>query len=130
MWRMLGRRQHPPPSKWVNVLMPRPTVFDPDFVDEFKSVARLRKQDPDRCWVWDAKSVELSTYPKYKTVEVHRLSQVAYNEQFTSDKPYALHSCHNKWCWNPKHLRAGNDQQNKEDQRKPKWVNGINPNTV
>lgn len=50
-----------------------------------------------------------------RTHRAHRLScQYVYGPAPTG-KPMVLHSCHNRWCVNPRHLRWGSHQENMDD---------------
>ena len=49
------------------------------------------------------------------SVTCHRAAFVLSGGKFTLDKTYVLHSCHNRKCCNPAHLRAGNAKDNVKD---------------
>ena len=83
---------------------------------------KVEIKSENECWNWTA-SLMTSGYGQFglngKMVSAHRLSWIlANNCNFSSDKPYCLHSCHNPSCVNPKHLRAGSPQDNMNDKVK------------
>jgi len=74
------------------------------------------------CWNWTASTFKDNGYPQIvdfssgKRVN-RRGNRVAYelfNGPIPSNKSI-LHSCHNKLCVNPKHLRIGTHQDNMDD---------------
>lgn len=82
---------------------------------EFMDNYRLKT---DECILWSrghyVNGYGSVTYNGRKT-RVHRLSlalTVGDNE-----KMYALHSCGNRNCYNPKHLRWGNQRENMQDKK-------------
>lgn len=97
----------------------KPEPFDDDhFMNDFRWAASQRGNilaDLDTCWRWDEKSVAENNYAYYRSVAVHRLSQVTFNGPIPEDKPNVLHSCSHPWCWNPAHLRPGTDRDNAND---------------
>jgi hypothetical protein len=71
------------------------------------------------CWIYNGK-VDKSGYAnvhlKGVKVAIHRLS---YRNHFKVDPGYnvVMHTCHNKLCWNPEHLKLGSHKENANDYR-------------
>ncbi|MDQ1317135.1 MAG: hypothetical protein QG588_786 [Candidatus Poribacteria bacterium] len=70
------------------------------------------------CWEWTAKSIRGHGYGficiNQKKISAHRLSyEMAYGK--IPDDLLVLHSCNNKKCVNPAHLRVGTNQDNADD---------------
>jgi hypothetical protein len=53
-----------------------------------------------------------------KSTRVNRLALIKTAGEPPEDKPYALHSCHNRICFNPRHLRWGDNTENQADRIK------------
>jgi len=71
----------------------------------------------DDCWIYKSKS---KTYPSFRGKHVHRIvAEIKYGEipKFNDDgmKIVVRHSCNNKQCVNPNHIRLGTVQQNAFD---------------
>ena len=80
---------------------------------------RIRKNsvlNTDGCWVW-AKSTNSSGYGQLivggKHWTAHRYSLSCVREVKSSD--IVRHSCHNKKCCNPEHLKVGSHKDNYRD---------------
>jgi hypothetical protein len=55
-------------------------------------------------------------YKTTKPILVHRVSiMIASGELINSDKPFVLHGCDNRRCYNPDHLRVGTWRDNSQD---------------
>ncbi len=65
------------------------------------------------CWIWLG-HIHPSGYGKHGNRLAHRLSYELYVEPIPDGK-YILHSCDNKLCVNPSHLRPGCHQENMKD---------------
>ena len=81
---------------------------------DFQEVARVRRGAPGWCWVWDQSSFRRKSYGVFQMEGVHRLSCETTHGTPTPGQS-ALHSCDHKWCWNPDHLRWGDQKDNSGD---------------
>ena len=70
-----------------------------------------------KCWVWTA-GLYNDGYGQFFLMGIgrraHNVSFILAGGTF-SDGPLVLHSCHNRKCVNPTHLRSGTNKQNSED---------------
>lgn len=72
----------------------------------------------NECWNWIPKPHKTGYSHfrvKNKIYKGNRIAWIITNGDIPEDKPYILHSCHNKRCCNPNHLRAGTQQENMDD---------------
>lgn len=58
-----------------------------------------------------------------RNMPVHRLALLTMIGNPPIDKPYSIHSCKNKNCFNPRHLRWGDQQDNCNDKVKDGTTN-------
>lgn len=88
---------------------PRPTVLQ-----------RMRKYQvaPDGCWEWQGSRDE-SGYGLIaiggRTRRAHRVSFEIHRCVAIGSEHHVLHSCNNRRCMNPEHLRTGTHQENMAD---------------
>jgi len=100
--------------------------FSDEILIQFRNAARDKMGDPDECWAWPGKSYFENKRPKYYGHLVSRLSCEALGgKPITKLKPFVLHSCEKRWCWNPDHLRPGTHEDNMLDRgrvQEARWV--------
>ena len=72
------------------------------------------------CWKWKGRLVRGYGYISTKcfgSQRAHRVSYIIHKGQIP-DGLFVLHSCHNKFCTNPEHLRVGTNKDNMRDKCK------------
>ena len=88
----------------------QPRTFEIRFWKNIK-----KKED---CWIWQGKTYN-GGYGKItiegKSLLVHRLAYELYNAKKIPEDRMVLHSCHNRDCINPEHLRLGTHTDNMRD---------------
>ena len=82
-----------------------------------------RDQGADGCWIWTAGKFKTGYgqvgRPNAKgTMSTHRAAFFLTGGEVTKEASCVLHSCHNRACVNPAHLRAGSYQDNVDDMHK------------
>ena len=88
-------------------------------------LSRIRVGGPNECWIWTG-ALKWSGYGffwvkkdgKKKMVLAHRFAYALCRGGFPSRPLMVLHSCHNRKCCNPKHLRSGLAKENTRDMLK------------
>jgi hypothetical protein len=77
--------------------------------------------DSSECWLWEAFISPHNGYGQAswagRTVRVHRLVYALFWGVVLSSREFLLHSCDNRACCNPWHMRVGTHLQNMEDMR-------------
>jgi len=71
----------------------------------------------DGCWEWKGCRNELgygTLWDDGRMKKAHRVSYEVYVGAIPDGKK-VLHSCHNRWCVNPGHLRTGTQKENVRD---------------
>jgi hypothetical protein len=74
--------------------------------------------DDAGCWIWQGSTSHRGYgYLRncYEHISAHKAAFLLHGGVLTSEKPFVLHSCHNRKCINPQHLRAGNAKENSSD---------------
>lgn len=72
--------------------------------------------DPRTCWEWQASLIDGygGFWYKGKTFRSNRFAYLMFNGELEKGKD-VLHSCNNRKCCNPNHLRLGTNQENVND---------------
>lgn len=92
--------------------------------------ARVRISEPDECWEWQQSLIY--GYGKftfrYKTYRAHRVAYELVRGPIPDDL-VVMHTCDNRKCCNPAHLRLGTQLENIQDctrkgRRRPTGVKG------
>jgi hypothetical protein len=87
------------------------------YEERFWSKVDVREQD--ECWEWQGYTPLNSygraslTVGKTRLQQAHRVAYYFANKRLPSQ--YVLHSCDNKPCCNPNHLREGTAKENSQD---------------
>lgn len=73
------------------------------------------------CWGWkgyiNKKGYSILSNRYLKEDKAHRISYIIHKGEIPSGY-FILHSCHNKYCTNPDHLRVGTHKENMKDKVK------------
>ena len=81
--------------------------------------SHVKETDPEKCWNWNGESRDY--YPrmnvKGRAITAHRVVYELFHGPLPKDLPYVLHSCDNRGCINPNHLRPGTQRDNMIDKR-------------
>lgn len=79
--------------------------------------SKVDKRGPNECWPWRANCDRLGygrfTYTRQKHVTAHRMAFFLTHGHWP--EPACLHSCDNRPCCNPAHLREGTHTDNMQD---------------
>jgi hypothetical protein len=87
------------------------------------SLLKRRRETPDGCWEWTG-SIGLQGYGQYRTEEtslyVHRVAYELYVGRIP-DEMVLHHTCHNRRCFNPTHLKPTTRANHLRIHRCPAW---------
>ncbi len=79
----------------------------------------VNKQGDKGCWIWTGNI--RGGYGRFSiggwAIPSHRYSYELHNDVKLSDADLILHSCHNRICVNPSHLRIGDNQDNMDEMK-------------
>lgn len=77
-----------------------------------------KKDDTTACWEWKTGCFDtgygMFSY-KCKSIGAHKMSMMIYLNREIENGKHILHSCDNRKCCNPHHLREGTHKENMED---------------
>ena len=80
--------------------------------------SKVNKRNFSECWEWDA-TIGIDGYGQFwfkgKMIHAHRVSWMIKNDREIPNGMIALHSCDNKRCVNPYHIRIGTYSDNMAD---------------
>jgi hypothetical protein len=105
-------------------MKPRDEEFlpSPEWTERFLSRVDTSR-GPEACWPW-TRSVNAYGYGnvgytnaegKGRTILTHRAAFRISGGKTTTSSPFVLHSCHNRACCNPAHLRSGTHRDNMKE---------------
>ena len=81
--------------------------------------SKVKETDPEKCWFYNGN--RRNYYPRIdimgRSCTMHRVVFELFFRFPPKDKPYILHSCDEKSCINPNHLRCGTTRSNHIDRR-------------
>ena len=84
----------------------------------FWSRVNIDRHDVDKCWEWKG-TVNSKGYGSVgingKVYSTHRIAWMLANGREPLPGMFILHSCDNRRCNNPNHLREGTHQENTDD---------------
>lgn len=85
-------------------------------VPEERFWSKVNKRGPNECWPWNAARNKAGYGIIGWNKKVVEASRIAYILTYGDPgKLHVLHSCDNRWCCNPAHLRSGTHQENMQD---------------
>jgi hypothetical protein len=103
--------------------------FPKRLIERFWS--KVHRRGPDECWPWKTPLKE--KYPDFEFEGVryrgHRLALLLTVGALPEGAGHALHSCDNRMCCNPRHLRWGTNAENIKDMvsRHGRFVTPVRP---
>lgn len=76
---------------------------------------------PEECWPWQGFVMKRNGYGQAtylaKNWRAHRLIYILYHDVSLTPDQFLLHSCDNRLCCNPHHMRIGTHQDNMDDMK-------------
>lgn len=94
-------------------------MFKNEYIKRFWS--KVEKKSDNECWEWKGSLLKNGYgkigYGANSKLLAHRLSFMIHNNKEIEEGKYILHSCDNRKCVNPFHLREGTQQDNMNDKK-------------
>jgi len=108
-------QRHGDPAKTVRRSYSRHSTLEERLIEQSD-----RSGGPNSCWPW-APPLSEDGYARFtygkRFRPAHVWSYVLVAGEPPSETPFVLHSCDNRSCINPNHLRTGTHQENMEDMK-------------